>query len=381
MSEQRLQKILARAGVASRRGAEELIVAGRVTVNGKVAEIGVRVDAEKDSIKVDGKRIAAPTPDRYLVLNKPRAVMSTVADPEGRPTVMELVPRDLRKALVPVGRLDFLTEGLLLLTDDGDFAQRVAHPRYGCTKTYEVKVKGFPEESAVDRLREGIVLDGKRTSPARIERRRTQRRPGEKAPTNSWWTVEIGEGRTRQIREMFQRIGHPVGKLRRVAIGTLRDDTLAPGELRPLTEREVAALLKPTPKKSSPTKKGAAARKGPAGKGSARSGPARKGPARSGPGRQGPARKGSAGSGPARKGPAKTGPGPKPGGGAKAGFRPSSKGAPKGPRGGPAGGRSGAGRPTRGGGQGGGGRPGRPAGRRGGGPAGSKPRGGATKKR
>ncbi|MEM7480268.1 MAG: pseudouridine synthase [Acidobacteriota bacterium] len=271
---QRLQKILARAGVASRRASEDLIEAGRVTVNGQVATLGDSADPQRDAIKVDGKRVQAPNPETYLLLNKPRAVMSTRFDPEGRPTVMDLVPPPLRKALVPVGRLDFLTEGLLLLTDDGDFAHRVAHPRYGCRKLYEVKVKGEPQERDIERLRAGIFLDGKRTRPAVIERRRTARRPGEKM-SNSWWTVEIGEGRTRQIRDMFQRIGHPVSKLRRVAIGPLRDDHLGLGEIRPLTEREVAALMRTSSGKSDGGKKAA-------GKGLAR-GPA-KGRNKKGPG-------------------------------------------------------------------------------------------------
>src|SRR5687767_13587881 len=140
MAEERLQKILARAGVTSRRKAEDLIREGRVTVNGAVAGIGDKADPARDAVKVDGKRVHLPATHRYLLLNKPRAVMSTVSDPEGRPTVMEFVPPMFRKALVPVGRLDFLTEGLLLLTDDGEFAQTIAHPRHGCWKTYEVKV-------------------------------------------------------------------------------------------------------------------------------------------------------------------------------------------------------------------------------------------------
>lgn len=244
MSEERLQKALARAGVASRRKVEELIREGRVTVNGRVAEIGEKADLDRDAVKVDGKRIQPPRGHRYLLLNKPRGVMSTVSDPEGRPTVIDLVPPALRKALVPVGRLDFNSEGLLVLTDDGEFAQRVAHPRYGSVKTYEVKVKGHPQEAELDRLRGGIVLDGRRTAPCRIRPRRaigrTMGRNDESE--NSWWVVELTEGRTRQIREMFERVGHPVQKLRRVAIGPLADPHLAPGDLRELTPREVEML-------------------------------------------------------------------------------------------------------------------------------------------
>jgi 23S rRNA pseudouridine2605 synthase len=249
MSEERVQKILARAGISSRRKAEELIREGLVTINGRVAELGEKADPERDAIKVDGKRIQPSQHHRYLLLNKPKGYMSTVADPEGRNTVMDLVPPAMRKALVPVGRLDYHTEGLLLLTDDGEFAQRVAHPRYGSTKTYEVKVKGTPTETQLERLREGILLEGHRTAPARITSRghtksTGPRRRGEAESDNTWWTVEISEGRTRQIREMFFRIGHPVQKLRRVAIGPLRDARLPVGALRELTEQEVQKLLR-----------------------------------------------------------------------------------------------------------------------------------------
>ncbi len=245
MSEERLQKILARAGVASRRKVEDLIREARVTINGKVAEIGDKADAQNDAIKLDGKRVLPKTgAHRYLLLNKPRGVMSTVKDPEGRPTVLDLVPPAMRKAVVPVGRLDFLTEGLILLTDDGDFALHVSHPRYGCVKTYEAKVKGHPEESDIARLEVGIVIDGKRTSPCRITPRPAARRAADNA--SSWWIVELAEGRTRQIRDMFDRIGHSVQKLRRVAIGPIHAPELAVGSLRELTEREVEQLRRAT---------------------------------------------------------------------------------------------------------------------------------------
>ncbi len=249
MSEERLQKILARAGIASRRKAEELIREGLVTVNGRIAEIGEKADPERDAIKVNGKRVQPSHEHRYLLLNKPKGYMSTLSDPEGRPTVIDLVPPGMRKALVPVGRLDFMTEGLLLLTDDGEFAQRLAHPRYGSTKTYEVKVSGIPSEAQLDRLRAGIVLEGRRTAPVKITARAPfkpakARRRGEPESENSWWMVELTEGRTRQIREMFQSIGHPVQKLRRVAIGSLRDPHLPLGSLRDLSEKEIERLLK-----------------------------------------------------------------------------------------------------------------------------------------
>jgi 23S rRNA pseudouridine2605 synthase len=274
MSEERIQKILARAGVASRRKAEELIEQGLVTVNGKVAGLGDKADPERDAIKVDGKRVQPASQEhRYLLLNKPKEVMSTVSDPEGRKTVLDFVPPGMRKALVPVGRLDYNTEGLLLLTDDGDFAQRIAHPRYGSTKTYEVKVKGTPPEPQLDRLRNGVMIEGRRTAPAKITPRNPfkplgGRRRGEPESDNSWWIVEITEGRTRQIREMFFQIGHPVQKLRRVAIGPLRDPELPLGALRELSEQEVRKLLrsarapeekrqerKPAPRKAVPAKK------------------------------------------------------------------------------------------------------------------------------
>jgi 23S rRNA pseudouridine2605 synthase len=269
MSEERIQKILARAGVASRRKAEELIEQGVVTVNGRVAGLGDKADPERDAIKVDGKRVQPASQEhRYLLLNKPKEVMSTVSDPEGRKTVMDFVPPGMRKALVPVGRLDYNTEGLLLLTDDGEFAQRIAHPRYGSTKTYEVKVKGTPPEAQLDRLRNGVLIEGKRTAPAKITARNPfkplgGRRRGEPESDNSWWIVEITEGRTRQIREMFFQIGHPVQKLRRVAIGPLRDPELPPGALRELTEQEVRRLLKSAraPEEKKPAPKKAVAKK------------------------------------------------------------------------------------------------------------------------
>jgi 23S rRNA pseudouridine2605 synthase len=243
MSVDRVQKILARAGVASRRKAEELIVEGRVTVNGTVVGLGDKADPREDAIKVDGKRIQLPREHTYLVLNKPKGYVTTVADPEGRPTVMDLVPPQFRKALVPVGRLDFQTEGLLLLTDDGEFALRLSHPRYNSKKTYAVKVKGTPEEAGLDKIRAGVVIDGKRTSPCKIRARRLPAGGREIEAGNSWWTVELFEGRTRQIREMFFRIGHPVQKLRRVAIGRLEDPNLPLGGLRELDAKEVGMLL------------------------------------------------------------------------------------------------------------------------------------------
>jgi 23S rRNA pseudouridine2605 synthase len=332
MSEERIQRILARAGIASRRKAEELIREARVTVNGQVAGIGDKADPAKDAIKVDGKRVHPHEgPYRYLLLNKPRGVMSAVTDPQERKTVMDFVPAAFRKALVPVGRLDFDSEGLILLTDDGEFAQHVAHPRYGGSKTYEVKVRGEPSEAELDRLREGILLEGERTLPARITRRTKgpQRRKGGDGDEghNSWWVVELIQGRTRQIREMFQRIGHPVLKLRRVAIGPLRDTHLPPGAVRELSEREVETLRRITarPKKkketapgtkAAPARKRAPAKKPLSVKRAAQGEP----PKKAAPAKKAPARKVGVKRAPAKRSPAKRSPAKK--GGPARGRRP-----------------------------------------------------------
>lgn len=300
MSEERLQKILARAGIASRRKAEEMIEQGLVTVNGEVAGIGDKADPERDTIKVEGRRIQPHHgPHHYYLLNKPKGVMSTLSDPQGRPTVIDFVPPALRRALVPVGRLDFHTEGLLLLTDDGDFAQRVAHPRFGSVKTYEVKVKGRPAEAQLDRLRAGISIDGHQTAPCKIgpmssPAAHRRRRPDEEGGENTWWVVQLTEGRTRQIREMFLRIGHPVQKLRRVAIGPLRDPDLPLGALRELSEREVERLLKSARESKKPgAEKKTAAKKTAAKKVPAKA-PARKAQAKKAPAKKAPARKSAA---------------------------------------------------------------------------------------
>ena len=244
---ERLQKFLAHAGVASRRASEELIRTGEVTINGRVAELGDRV-APGDAVKVGNKLVQQNVSARLvLALNKPEGTITTRQDPEGRNTVFDLVPAKLRTGLLAIGRLDYGTEGLLLLTNDGELAQRVAHPRYGCTKTYRVKVRGEPEERSLDRLRRGLVLDGKRLQPATIERHQmTVSGKQRRAQKNTWWTVEIGEGRTRQVRKMFERIGHPVSRLQRVAVGPIRLGRLPKGELRELDESEVEALERST---------------------------------------------------------------------------------------------------------------------------------------
>lgn len=246
MKSERLQKVLAHCGVASRRQVEELIREGRVTVNGEIASLGQRADLAVDAVKVDGRRIHAPRrPQTYVLLNKPRGYVSTRRDPEGRPTVLDLLPERLRHGLVPVGRLDFETEGLLLMTDDGDLAQRVAHPSYGCNKVYAVKVKGLPSAEMIERLRKGITLEGRLTAPAEIKRRQAPQ-GRRKASENTWWTVKLNEGRTRQIREMFFRIGHPVARLKRVAIGPLTARGLRLGGWRELVESELVLLRERT---------------------------------------------------------------------------------------------------------------------------------------
>jgi 23S rRNA pseudouridine2605 synthase len=240
--EQRLQKLIATAGIASRRHAEELIVAGRVTVNGKVVkELGTKADPQRDHIKVNGKLINPQLNARdkvYVLLNKPRGYLSSVSDQEGRPVVTELLPPSLGR-LHPVGRLDFNTEGLLLLTNDGDLTNYVTAARNRVEKVYEVKVKGVPSDGAIQRLRKGVVLeDGTRTAPAKITKL-------SETQTNAWFEVLLHQGRNQQVRRMFELIGHSVLKLRRVRIGFLTDEKMKPGEWRFLSPAEAARLMKP----------------------------------------------------------------------------------------------------------------------------------------
>ena len=251
--QERIQKLIAAAGIASRRHAEELMTAGQVTVNGQVVtELGTKADPETDHIKVRGKLINPSLERRekvYVLLNKPRGYLSSVSDPEGRPTVLELLPPSLGR-LYPVGRLDFNTEGLLLLTNDGDFTNFITAARNKVEKVYEAKVKGIPDEQAIEHLRRGVTLeDGMRTAPARI------RRLGE-TETNTWFEILLHEGKNQQIRRMFDLIGHSVIKLRRSRIGSLRDDDLKPKKWRRLTSDEVELLMKKRPRtKSKPTAK------------------------------------------------------------------------------------------------------------------------------
>ena len=252
MSEERLQRILSRAGIASRRKAEEWIREGRVTVNGRTAEIGDKADPQTDAIKVDGRRLKpAPKGAHYLVY-KPRGYMSTRQDPQGRPTVLDLLPPKFRKSLIIAGRLDFNSEGLMILTADGDLANRLAHPSFGSTKTYHVKVKGVPQEEEIAKLRAGVMLEGKRTAPAKIRLLKSPR--SGKGESNSWWIVELQEGRNRQIREMFFRAGNPVQRLIRVGIGRIADRDLPVGSYRELSPAEVESLKSGKPVK--PPKRG-----------------------------------------------------------------------------------------------------------------------------
>ncbi len=249
---ERLQKIIAHAGVSSRRKAEELITTGRVTVNGQVvSELGAKADPEVDHIFVDGKRLKAEQP-LYFLFYKPRAVVSTLSDPEGRPTVKDYIApksgRGISERLYPVGRLDYHSEGLLLLTNDGDLAHRILHASSEFPKTYWVKVSGRPAAEDVEKLRQGVYLDGRRTAPARIRFLSAQapelRKHGLHNPSeeNPWLEVILIEGRQNQIRRMFARIGHPVEKLKRVKIGTLEIGSLKPGQVRGLTPPELNKL-------------------------------------------------------------------------------------------------------------------------------------------
>lgn len=223
------------AGVASRRHAEEMILQGRVTINGKVIkELGTKADPERDHIKVNGRLINPRQPKTYILLNKPRGYITSLRDTEGRPTVIDLI-KGVRTRVYPVGRLDYDTEGLLLLTNDGDLANAVMHPKREIQKTYYVKVKGVLDEKDFEKLRRGIKIEGGITSPAGVKRLK-------KTDENSWIEMTIHEGKKRQIRRMLERIGHPVLKLKRVKIGFLDLKTLEPGRFIYLTPVEISRL-------------------------------------------------------------------------------------------------------------------------------------------
>jgi 23S rRNA pseudouridine2605 synthase len=236
MPQERLQKLLAHAGISSRRKAEQLILEGRVMVNGSViTELGTKADPEHDHIKVDGKRVHAPEKPVYLALHKPKNCMTTVSDPEGRPTVMELL-RGVKARVYPVGRLDYQSEGLLLLTNDGEFAKRIMAASTHVPKTYIVKVNGALSPEQEEKFRDGIALEGKRTAPAGLKMVRRAENP--------WYEVRLMEGRKNQIRLMFKHFGKLVEKLRRVRIGFLELGSLKPGDYRHLTPGELVRFRK-----------------------------------------------------------------------------------------------------------------------------------------
>ena len=238
---ERLQKIIASAGFASRRKAEQLIEQGRVTINGKVVtRLGTKADPSRDHIKVDGKAVHESERKFYVLLNKPKQVISAVSDPRGRRTVTDLV--DVKGRIYPAGRLDFNTEGLIILTNDGEFSKIVTSAGGHLPKVYEVKVKSVPSEKALDRLREGIRL----RSGAQLARCKIV---PIKEGGNCWFEVTLTQGKNRQIREMFGAIGHPVLKLRRIRIGFLSIQGLAVGQYRFLTAREVERILRFTRRK------------------------------------------------------------------------------------------------------------------------------------
>jgi 23S rRNA pseudouridine2605 synthase len=236
MAEERLQKLLAHAGIASRRRAEQLILEGRVKVNGAViTELGTKADLAHDHVKVDGKRVDAPEKPVYIAMNKPRNTVTTVSDPEGRATVMDLL-RGVRARVYPVGRLDFQTEGLLLLTNDGDFAQRITAAATHVSKTYVAKVNGPLTPEQEENFRHGVSLGGRRTAPAGLKLIHRAENP--------WYEVRLIEGRQNQIRLMFKNFGRLVEKLRRIRIGFLELGALRPGEFRHLKPAEVARFRK-----------------------------------------------------------------------------------------------------------------------------------------
>jgi 23S rRNA pseudouridine2605 synthase len=238
---QRLQKILSTAGVASRRAAESYITEGRVSINGEtVTELGSKADPETDDIRVDGRRIKTVRRRIYLLLYKPRGYIASRSDPQHRPTVIDLLAKGgVRDYVYPVGRLDYESEGLLLVTSDGDLAARLTHPSHEVEREYHVKVLGVPDDHDLDRLSKGIVIDGRRTRPADVKLLSVAE--GSKAQ-HATLSIVVKEGHNRQVRNMCEAIGHPVDRLKRVRIGPITDDRIRPGEFRELDAKEVAAL-------------------------------------------------------------------------------------------------------------------------------------------
>jgi pseudouridine synthase len=242
MAEERLQKILARAGIASRRAAEQLMLDGRVTVNGQRADrLGMHADPDRDQIKVNGRLIASllAGPRQYFLAFKPRNMITTLSDPEGRPTIADLLQdHGIRARVYPVGRLDWDADGLLILTNDGELANQVMHPRTHLPKLYRVKVRGVPDDRDLDRVRRGVMIEpGVRTLPAEIS-------VEELADDATWLRITLEEGRQNQLKRMFELIGHPVRRIRRLAIGPLRLGRLKVGQVRPMTEDDLHKLRK-----------------------------------------------------------------------------------------------------------------------------------------
>jgi 23S rRNA pseudouridine2605 synthase len=237
----RLNKLLSAYGIASRRAADTLITQGRVEVNGRVeTALGTKADPERDEIRVDGRRLKVAPVKRYLLMNKPVGVMSTRSDPQRRQTVIDLLESaGISGYFYPVGRLDYDSEGLLILTNDGAFAERVSHPRHQLERTYEAVVEGIPDDRDLDRLRHGIAIEGRRTGPAVVRLRRvTTTKRGPQAVLE----IVIHEGRNRQVRRMADAIAHPVARLKRIRIGSVTDSHLRPGEFRDLTPTEIRVL-------------------------------------------------------------------------------------------------------------------------------------------
>lgn len=232
---QRLQKILARAGIASRRKAEQLIEQGRVSVNGEVAKLGQKAIAEQDTICVDNLPIESKQSLRYIKLNKPRGYITAVQDDRGRPVVLDLLP-DIDERIYPVGRLDYDSEGVLLLTNDGDLAHKMMHPTYQIPRTYHVKVRDNPKPETLRKLQHGVTLDDGLAQALHVERLRPT--PG----GHTWIEIVLTEGRNREVRRMCEAIGHPVLRLKRVKYANLHVDDLHPGESRPLTPNELLEL-------------------------------------------------------------------------------------------------------------------------------------------
>jgi len=239
--QQRLQKILSAAGIASRRAAETYITDGRVSVNGQtVTELGTKADPEADDIRVDGRRIKTAARRLYILMYKPRGYITSRSDPQRRPTVIDLLAKGgVRDYVYPVGRLDYESEGLLLLTSDGDLAARLTHPSHEVEREYQVKVLGVPDDHDLQRLSKGILIDGRRTLPAEV--RVLKVIEGTDAQ-HALLSIVVKEGRNRQVRNMFDAVGHPVDRLRRMRIGSITDEHIRPGEFRELDAKEIAAL-------------------------------------------------------------------------------------------------------------------------------------------